>query len=168
MSSDRHVWMLAKSFQSCPTLCDPMNCSLPGSSLHGILQARILEWVPMPSSRDFPNPGVKPTSHMSPELAGSFFTTSATWEAPQIIIETPKKLYFFAFLSEYAYISNPTTTQNNPRSPLREDTVLLLCYFCFSLSLYVLNFSSPFKQDSHAYFLLNIKPAEVSDLSTPS
>ena len=30
--------------QSCPTLCDPMDCSLPGSSLHGILQARVLEW----------------------------------------------------------------------------------------------------------------------------
>ena len=31
--------------QSCPTLCDPMDCNLPGSSLHGILQARVLEWV---------------------------------------------------------------------------------------------------------------------------
>ena len=31
--------------QSCPTLCDPMDCSLPGSSIHGILQARLLEWV---------------------------------------------------------------------------------------------------------------------------
>ena len=31
--------------QSCPTLCDPVACSLPGSSVHGILQARILEWV---------------------------------------------------------------------------------------------------------------------------
>ena len=31
--------------QSCPTLCDPMDCSLPGSSVHGILQARMLEWV---------------------------------------------------------------------------------------------------------------------------
>ena len=41
----------AKSFQLCPTLCDPMNYSLPGSSVHGILQARILEWVSMPSSR---------------------------------------------------------------------------------------------------------------------
>ena len=37
--------------QSCPTLCDPMDCSPPGSSVHGILQARILEWVAMPSSR---------------------------------------------------------------------------------------------------------------------
>ena len=34
----------AKSLQSCPTLCDPMDCSLPGSSVHGIFQARILEW----------------------------------------------------------------------------------------------------------------------------
>ena len=41
----------AKSLQSCLTLCDPMDCSLPGSSVPGILQARILEWVSMPSSR---------------------------------------------------------------------------------------------------------------------
>ena len=37
--------------QSCPTLCSPMDCSLPGSSVHGILQARILELVAIPSSR---------------------------------------------------------------------------------------------------------------------
>ena len=43
--------MHAKSLQLCPTLNDPMDCSLPGSSVHGILQARILEWVAMPSSR---------------------------------------------------------------------------------------------------------------------
>ena len=42
----------AKSFQWCPILCDPMDCSPPGSSVHGILQARILEWVVMPSSKD--------------------------------------------------------------------------------------------------------------------
>ena len=35
----------AKSLQSCPTLSDPMDCSLPGSSIHGIFQARVLEWV---------------------------------------------------------------------------------------------------------------------------
>ena len=40
----------AKSLQSCATLCDTMDCSPPGSSVHGILQARILEWVAMPSS----------------------------------------------------------------------------------------------------------------------
>ena len=41
----------AKSLQSCLTLCDPMDCSTPGSFVHRILQARILEWVAMPSSR---------------------------------------------------------------------------------------------------------------------
>ena len=41
----------AKSLQSCPTLCHPMECSPPGSSVHGILQARILEWVARPCSR---------------------------------------------------------------------------------------------------------------------
>ena len=40
----------AQSLQLCPTLCNPMDCSLPASSVHGILQARILEWVAMPSS----------------------------------------------------------------------------------------------------------------------
>ena len=42
--------------QSCPTLCDGMNCSLPSSSVHGILQARILLWIAMPSSRGSSRP----------------------------------------------------------------------------------------------------------------
>ena len=46
----------AKSLQSCPTLCDPMDCSPPDSSVHGILQARILEWVTVPSSRGSSQP----------------------------------------------------------------------------------------------------------------
>ena len=37
--------------QSCPTLCDPMDCSLPGSSVHGIFQARVLQWVAISFSR---------------------------------------------------------------------------------------------------------------------
>ena len=47
----------AQSFQSCLTLCNPMGCSPPGSSVHEILQARILEWVAMPSSRRSSQPG---------------------------------------------------------------------------------------------------------------
>ena len=43
-------------------LCNHMDCSPPGSSVHGILQARVLEWVAMPSSRGSPNPGIKPGS----------------------------------------------------------------------------------------------------------
>ena len=43
--------MGAKSLQSCPALFDPMDCNLPGFSVQGILQARMLEWAVMPSSR---------------------------------------------------------------------------------------------------------------------
>ena len=48
--------------QLCPTLCDPIDCSLPDSSVHETLQARILEWVVISFSRDLSNPGIKPRS----------------------------------------------------------------------------------------------------------
>ena len=66
--------------QLCLTLCGPMECSLPGSSVHGIFQARILGWIAIPYSGDLPNPGTEPMSPSSPALAGRFFTTSTTWE----------------------------------------------------------------------------------------
>ena len=47
---------LAKLFESCPTLCNPMDCSPPGFSVHGLLQARILEWVAMPFTRGSSQP----------------------------------------------------------------------------------------------------------------
>ena len=46
--------MHAKSLQSCQTLCDPMDSNPPGSSVHGILQARVLEWVAISFSKDIP------------------------------------------------------------------------------------------------------------------
>ena len=56
-------WLQLNEFaQSCPTLCDPVDCSLSGSSVHGILQARILEWVAISFSRDLPDPGIEPWS----------------------------------------------------------------------------------------------------------
>ena len=55
-----------------------MVCNPPGSSVYGILLARILEWVACPPPADLPDPGIEP---MSPALAGGFFTTSAIWEA---------------------------------------------------------------------------------------
>ena len=61
--SSVHACMHAKSLQSCPTLCDPMGCSSSGSSVQGVFQARILEWVAKPSSRGSPTPGIEPTSH---------------------------------------------------------------------------------------------------------
>ena len=70
------VYMHAKLLQLCLTLRGPMDSSLPGSSIHGILQARILEWVACPPPGDLPNPGIKPMSLISPALAGRFFTNS--------------------------------------------------------------------------------------------
>ena len=62
--------MRAKSLQSCLTLCNPMDCSLPDSSVHGILQAGILEWVAMLSSKRSSNPGIDLVPLTSPALAG--------------------------------------------------------------------------------------------------
>ena len=77
--------MLCLIAQSCPTLCDPVNCSLSGSSVHGILQARILEWVAMPSSRGSSQPrDLTQVSH----IASGFFTIWPTREAQDYSISS--------------------------------------------------------------------------------
>ena len=48
--------------QSCPTLCNPMDCSLPGSSVHGISRQEYWSGLPFPSPRDHPDPGIEPGS----------------------------------------------------------------------------------------------------------
>ena len=64
--------------QSCPTLCNPMDCSPAGSSVHGLLQARILEWVAIPISRRTSQP--RDRTQVSC-IAGGFFTLWDTKEA---------------------------------------------------------------------------------------
>ena len=59
--------------QLCLSLCDPMDCSPPGSSVHWIFQARILECVVIPTPGDLPKPGIKT---VSPALTGGFFNTA--------------------------------------------------------------------------------------------
>ena len=77
-----------KVTQSCPTLCDCMNCGLPGSSVTGVLQARILGWVAIPFSRDLSHPGIKPRSptlqsESSPsEPPGKPWVQALGWEDP--------------------------------------------------------------------------------------
>jgi len=58
-----------------------MDCTLPGSSVYSILQARILEWVAFPSPEDLPNPGKESASLLSPALAGVFLPSAPAWEA---------------------------------------------------------------------------------------
>ena len=73
------LWVKVKVFitQSCPTLCDPMDCSSPGSSVHGILQARILEWVAIFFSRG--SSRLRDWTWVS-HIAGRLFTDWATRE----------------------------------------------------------------------------------------
>ena len=70
-----------KSLQLRLTLCDHMDRRSLGSFVHGLPQARRVEWVAISFPRDLPYPGIEPESLKSPELAGRFFTASAIWEA---------------------------------------------------------------------------------------
>ena len=85
---------------SCPTLCDPMDCSPPGSSVHGISQSWILEWVAISSSRGSSRPR---NQTRVPCPAGRFFTVWATREAqfhpelplslPSVVLSKPRKTF---------------------------------------------------------------------------
>ena len=101
----------AKSLYLCPTLCDAVNHSPPGSSVRGILQSRILECVAMPSSRRSSQPEIKLESLVSPASSSGFFTTvpsgmekamaphsgTLAWEIPWM--EEPRRLQSMGSLS---------------------------------------------------------------------
>ena len=78
---DDEVPRVSLCAQSCSTLCSPMNCSPPGSFVHGISQARILEWIAISSFRDFSDPGIEPMPLASPSIGRWVFNPCATWEA---------------------------------------------------------------------------------------
>ena len=73
--------------QSCLTLCDPTDCSPSGSSVHGIILARILEWVAISFAGDLPNPGIEPKS--------------PTLKADSLLSEPPGKSIFSTFITFY-------------------------------------------------------------------
>ena len=76
----------AKSLPSCPTLRDPIDCSLSSSSVRAILQQEYWKELPCPPPGESSGPRIEPVSLMSPALASGFFTTSGTWEAPRYIL----------------------------------------------------------------------------------
>ena len=78
-------------------LCDPVDCRLPGSSVHGIFQERILERVSLPVSEDLPNPGIE---LVSPPLTDKVFTTEPLGKCCHVFYVLPNvKLLFVSFLS---------------------------------------------------------------------
>ena len=90
---------------------DPMDYSPPGSAVHGILQARILEWVAAPSSRASSQPRDRTVSVMSPALAGGFFTTSATWETCNNDGKSQNRMKIqIANIGSFVYYNKPQRT----------------------------------------------------------
>ena len=97
-----HLLVLCLVAQTCPTLCDPMDCSPPGSSVHRLFQARILEWVAI-SFSFLSNPGIKPgslasqadslpLSHQgSPKLALCSCIFPAGIQLSSVLCSTPRK-----------------------------------------------------------------------------
>ena len=74
--------MRAQPLQSCLTLCDPMDCSPPGSSVHGITRQEYWSGLPCPSAGALPDPGIKPTSPASPALQADSLPLSH-WGSPR-------------------------------------------------------------------------------------
>ena len=84
--------------QSYPTLCNPMDCSPPDFSVHGIFQARLLEWLSFPTPEDLLNPGIEPMLSAFPALAGGFFTTAQP-ENPKVLNAWPYSLTLWFLLT---------------------------------------------------------------------
>ena len=103
-----HTWT-----QLWPTLCNPMDCSLPGCNVHGISQARILGQVTIPSSRVSSQLRDRTQSFASPALAGRFFTSWATREPLYICVCVCARAHLRMCVCVYAY---PTRGHTGPDS----------------------------------------------------
>ena len=102
-------WSESEVTQSCLTLCDPMDCSPPGSSVHGVFQARILEWGAISFSRGSSQP--RDQTWVS-YMAGRFFIIWATGEAPTIT--KTRKLMLF---TKYNTVNSSTDGLEVPQLP---------------------------------------------------
>ena len=97
------VRVCARAKSLCLTLCDPVDCSLPGSSVHGDSPGKSTG-MGCPPPGDLPKPGIKPLSLTSPALAGRFFTTSAIWEALyEAIIISLFKVFLYMLIFHFPY-----------------------------------------------------------------
>ena len=90
----------AVSLQLCSNLCNPKNCRLPGSPVHGTLQAGILEWAATPSPGDLPDPGIEPRSLCVSRTGGGFLTRAPPVSPHKFLCWSPvppylrKRLYW--------------------------------------------------------------------------
>ena len=92
--------------KSCLTLCDPMDCSLPGSCVHGILQARIWSGLPFPSPGDLPHPGIE---HKSPALQPDSSPSEPLWKSLSLLRSLISRVsfccvFFHTLVTPHAFI----------------------------------------------------------------
>ena len=122
-----HTYCCCLVTKSCPTRCDPMDCHLQDSSVLGISQARILEWVAFPSPGDLPDPGTEPA------LAGRCFTAEPSRMPPYAIYISSFFLRFFSHICiTDCWVEFPVVCSRSS----------LVFYFVYS-SVCVLNLSLP-------------------------
>ena len=81
--------------QSCLALCSPLDCSPPSSSVHGIFQARVLQWVAIPFSRGSSRPRDQTCISSDSCTAGGFFTAEPPGEVPDYLLGNISSLYLF-------------------------------------------------------------------------
>ena len=143
--------------QSCLTLCDPVDCSLPSSSVRGILQARILEWVTFPFSRGSSQPWDRTQVSV---IAGRHFTLCATREA--LILE-PRKMKSVTVFTFYLSVCHEVMGP--------EAMILVFWILCFKPAFPLSSFTlikrlfsssllSVIKVVSSAYLRFDISPIE--------
>ena len=85
------VIVYVKLLQSCPPLCNPMDCNSPGSSVHGILHVRILEWLSCPLPGNLPHPGI-----LEPTKNRTHISCFLNWQMGSLPLAPPgKPRYYF-------------------------------------------------------------------------
>ena len=138
------AWLHAQSRLVCQILCSPMDCSLPGSSVHGTFQVRILEWVAMPSSRGSSQPS--DWTHVS-GIAGGFFIHWATWEGLTMSL-TPNKCPTLQILPQSWLLNNPAYSKYLliPSYSNVSITLSVLKIHCYSYYEIIAKMNSEFPQ----------------------
>ena len=127
------------SHAPCPTLCHPIDCSLLGSSVHGILQARILEWVAMPFSRGFSQPR-------------NWIQVSCIADTLYTLVPPGKTPFFLINFKIFMYIVHLSEEPTSGFTDIMNHTIVFYYHTFYS---YALSFFSYFRLLSHC-FIINI------------
>ena len=128
--SGSHVHPCMLRAQSCPPLCNSMNCSLPGSSVHGIFQQDYWSGLSFSTPRGLPNPGIEPGSLVSSALAGRFLPTAPPGSVSSLVY-SPSAGYQYVI----SKLENHEKIIICPQI-VQESFVVLNCFLIFSSNFY--------------------------------